>query len=59
MAGNVLVFIDQFKGEAQPASWEALSVGRKLADEIGGGAAAMVFGEGVEGLAQTARHGRH
>jgi electron transfer flavoprotein alpha subunit len=56
MAGKVLVFIDQFKGTAQPASWEVLSVGRKLADEIGGGLAAMVFGQGVEGLAQTAIH---
>lgn len=54
MAGKVLVFIDQFKGEAQPASWEVLSVGRKLADENGGAVAAMVFGDGVEGLAQTA-----
>jgi electron transfer flavoprotein alpha subunit len=56
MANKVWVFVDQFKGEALPASWEAVFAGRKLADEIGGGVTAVVIGKGVEGIANTAIH---
>jgi electron transfer flavoprotein alpha subunit len=53
---TVWAFIDQFKGEALPASWEVLGAARKLADESGGKVAAVIFGEAVEEMAQTAIH---
>jgi electron transfer flavoprotein alpha subunit len=46
---NTWVFIDQFKGNALPASWEAIGVGKTL-----GNVTALVFGSGVEALAKTA-----
>ena len=53
MPGKLLVFIDQFKGKATPASWEALGAARKLANEMGAQVGALVFGQGVESLAQS------
>ena len=53
---TIWAFIDQFKGEALPASWEVMGAARKLADESGGKAAALIFGDSVEGMAQTAIH---
>ncbi len=46
---KIWVFVDQFKGEALPSSWEAIGTGKTL-----GEVTALVFGEGVEGLAQEA-----
>ena len=46
---NTFVFIDQFKGNALPASWEAVGVGKTL-----GNVTALIFGSGVEALAKTA-----
>lgn len=46
---KIWVFIDQFKGKALPASWEALGVGKTLGDVTG-----LVFGEGVEDIAKEA-----
>jgi electron transfer flavoprotein alpha subunit len=43
------VYIDHFKGEALPASWEAIGVGKTLGD-----VSALVFGSGVEELAKSA-----
>lgn len=43
------VYVDHFKGEALPASWEAIGVGRTL-----GAVTALVFGSGVERLANEA-----
>jgi electron transfer flavoprotein alpha subunit len=43
------VYIDHFKGEAVPASWEAIGVGKTL-----GSVTALVFGSGVEALAAAA-----
>jgi electron transfer flavoprotein alpha subunit len=43
------VYIDHFKGEALPASWEAVGVGKTL-----GNVSALVFGSGVEELAKSA-----
>lgn len=43
------VYIDHFKGEALPASWEAIGVGKTF-----GNVAALIFGSGVEGLARSA-----
>ncbi|MFC1996355.1 electron transfer flavoprotein subunit alpha/FixB family protein [Chloroflexota bacterium] len=48
---KIWVFIDQFKGTVLPASWEALGVGKTLGDVT-----AIVFGEGVENIAQEAFH---
>jgi len=46
---NTLVYIDHFKGEVQPGSWEALGLALSL-----GSAAAVIFGAGTEGLVQAA-----
>lgn len=52
MSGNIWVFIDQFKGEALLASWEALGAAKSLADEMGVGVTALVLGHQVEQLAE-------
>ncbi len=46
---NTFVYIDHFKGNALPASWEALGVAKTL-----GAVTALVFGQGVEELAKAA-----
>lgn len=56
MDNKVLVYIDQFKGKALPASWETLGVGRKLASELGGKVAAIVIGQGVNPVGKEAFH---
>ena len=43
------VYIDHFKGEPLPASWEAIGVGKTL-----GNVTALVFGSGVEAVANSA-----
>jgi hypothetical protein len=35
MSNKVWVYIDQFKGEVHPASWETLGAGLSLAQELG------------------------
>lgn len=52
MAGKIFVFVDHFKGKALPASWEAVSA----AGKIGSSVTALIFGQGIESLAQTAFH---
>ena len=47
MSDKILVFIDQNKGEVIPASWEALGAAKSLADNFGGGIAAVAAGEGA------------
>ncbi len=54
MSNKILVFIDQNKGEAIPASWEALGAAQTLAISLGGGVAALVAGEGAQAAAKTA-----
>ena len=50
---KTLVYIDHFKGEVQPASWEALGLAKSF-----GSALAVVFGSGVDAVAQAAlEHG--
>jgi electron transfer flavoprotein alpha subunit len=50
---KTLVYIDHFKGEIQPASWEALGLAKSL-----GTASAVVFGSGVDTIAKSAfEHG--
>jgi len=46
---KIFVYVDQFKGEALPSSWEAIGVGKTL-----GEVTALVFGEGIEKVAQEA-----
>ncbi len=43
------VYIDHFKGEVQPASWEALGLAKSF-----GTATALVFGSGVDAIASIA-----
>ena len=47
---KTFVYIDHFKGEALPASWEAIGVGKTLGDVT-----ALVFGSDVEALAKSVR----
>jgi electron transfer flavoprotein alpha subunit len=54
MGKNVLVYIDQFKGEALAASWETLGAGRTLADQMSGGVIALVAGSGAQQVAAQA-----
>ena len=50
---KTLVYIDHFKGEVQPASWEALGLGKSL-----GAASALILGSGVDAIAKSAfEHG--
>jgi electron transfer flavoprotein alpha subunit len=46
---KTLVYIDHFKGQVQPAAWEALGVAKSFGD-----AAAVIFGSGLEALTKTA-----
>ncbi len=46
---KTFVYIDHFKGAVQPASWEALGLAKTF-----GSAVALVFGSGVESIAQSA-----
>jgi electron transfer flavoprotein alpha subunit len=46
---KTLVYIDHFRGEIQPASWEALGLAKSL-----GTASAIVFGSGVEAITKAA-----
>lgn len=50
MENKVWVYIDHFKGQAVPASWEAVGVARSLAEQMGSGVSALVLGSQVEGL---------
>ncbi|MEJ2304092.1 MAG: electron transfer flavoprotein subunit alpha/FixB family protein [Anaerolineales bacterium] len=54
MANNIWVFVDHFKGEAHPGSWEAIGAARSLADQMGGGVTAVVIGSQVKPLADQA-----
>ena len=47
------VYIDHFKGEVQPASWEALGLGKTF-----GAVSAIVFGSGADAVVKAAfEHG--
>jgi electron transfer flavoprotein alpha subunit len=54
MAENIYVYIDHFKSEAPPASWEAMGAAKSLAAELGGKVFAIAIGHGVKGLAEEA-----
>ena len=44
------IYIDHFKGEVQPGSWEALGLGKTF-----GAASAIVFGSGVDAVVKGGR----
>jgi electron transfer flavoprotein alpha subunit len=46
---KTFVYVDHFKGEIQPASWEAIGLGKTL-----GTVSAVVFGSGVDAVAKAA-----
>jgi electron transfer flavoprotein alpha subunit len=46
---NILVYIDHFKGEALPSSWEAVGVGKNLGKVTG-----LIFGHSLGTLTKTA-----
>lgn len=52
MAGNVWVYVDHFKGAALPASYEALAAAKTVGSKV----TALIFGQGVDALAQSAFH---
>jgi electron transfer flavoprotein alpha subunit len=51
---KIWVYIDQFKGQALPTSWEGIGAAKLLAGQLGGGVTALVFGKGVEPIASEA-----
>lgn len=48
------VFIDQFKGQALPTSWEGIGAAKTLAEQLGAGITAVIFGKNVEAIAADA-----
>jgi electron transfer flavoprotein alpha subunit len=54
MANTIWVYIDQFKGQAVPASWEAVKAAKDIAAGLGTGVTALVIGSGVQALAEEA-----
>lgn len=53
---KIWVYIDQFKGEALPASWEGISAAKMLSSQLGGGISALIFGKNIDALATEALH---
>jgi len=51
---GVFVWIDQANGHALPASWEALGVGRTVADALGQPLTAVILGHNVAAVTQGA-----
>jgi electron transfer flavoprotein alpha subunit len=51
---KIWVYIDQFKGQALPTSWETIGAGKTLVGQLGGGITALVFGKDVEAVATQA-----
>jgi len=50
----VWVWVEQYEGKMQAVSSEVLGAGRTLADALGSELVALVFGQGVENVAQEA-----
>jgi len=51
---KIWVYIDQFKGQALPTSWEGISAAKMLTGQLGAGITALIFGKNVEGIAAEA-----
>ncbi|NQS91330.1 MAG: electron transfer flavoprotein subunit alpha/FixB family protein [Chloroflexi bacterium] len=56
MTNKILAYIDHFHGKVQSSSWECLGLAAAIAGDSGGEAAALVLGEGVRSLAESAFH---
>ena len=56
MGNQILVYIDQFKGQVMPTSWEVLGAAQVLAEKLGGGIAVLVAGEASQVVAGQAFH---
>jgi len=56
MGNQILVYIDQFKGQVMPTSWEVLGVAQSLNEKLGGGIAVLVAGEASQAVARQAFH---
>lgn len=54
--GNIWTFVEQRNGNADSISWEVIAMARKLATKNGGKIVALVLGEGIADLAQSAIH---
>jgi electron transfer flavoprotein alpha subunit len=54
MSNHIMVWVEQYKGQAASASWEAMGLARMLVGSLGGQVIACVLGQGVGGLAQDA-----
>jgi len=54
MSTKIWVYVDHFKGEALPGSWEAIGAGLSLADQFGSGVTALILGSEAGGVAQEA-----
>jgi electron transfer flavoprotein alpha subunit len=52
MSGKILITIDQFRGEALPASWEAIGAARSLDETSGAQVSVLVLGEGSKRVAE-------
>jgi electron transfer flavoprotein alpha subunit len=58
MGAKILVYIDQFKGTALPASWEVISAAYTLAEKLGCSVAALSLGADSKAVAeQTFQYG--
>ena len=53
MAGNVWVVAEQWKGSVSDATYEALALGRDLADGLGARLEAVLLGQGARALAES------
>lgn len=51
---KMLVYLDQYKGEALPASWEVVSAAFTLTGKLGGDVLALTAGSGAQAVASQA-----
>lgn len=51
---KILVYVDQFKGNVLPASWEVFGAAESLAEKINGEIVALVIGKDAEAIASQA-----
>ena len=56
MTKKILAYIDHFHGKVQSSSWEGLGLAAAIAADSGGEVAALVLGDGVGSVAETAFH---
>lgn len=54
MSINIWVWIDNYKGQVKPDSWEALSAAKQLCQQNGGAVSALVFGSDIRTVSQQA-----